>query len=134
MKLLSLSPHYKNAPIEGIRRIINEVTKTPYFIDKNQKIPSNCINWIRMGTTVATNALLERKGAKVAFLVTKGFKDLLVIGNQSRNKIFDLNIVKPGLLYQKVVEIDERVMIKKIYDNDNKVIKEKLEIVKNIDL
>ena len=64
-----------------------------------------------MGTTVATNALLERKGTKHAFLVTKGFRDLLKIGYQSRPRLFDLNIVKPEVLYADVREIDERVTI-----------------------
>lgn len=64
-----------------------------------------------MGTTVATNALLERKGERTAFLVTKGLKDLLHIGNQSRPKLFDLAINKPDVLYSKVVEISERVTL-----------------------
>lgn len=64
-----------------------------------------------MGTTVATNALLERKGDKIALVVTKGFKDCLEIGNQSRPKIFDLAIRRPEVLYQKVIEIDERVTL-----------------------
>lgn len=64
-----------------------------------------------MGTTVATNALLERKGEPSALLITRGFKDLLVIGNQSRPKIFDLSITKPDVLYQRVVEVDERYTI-----------------------
>jgi len=67
------------------------------------------IEWIRMGTTVATNALLERKGAKTTLVTTKGFRDLLQIGNQSRPKIFDLEISKLDLLYEEVVEVDERV-------------------------
>jgi len=69
------------------------------------------IEWIRMGTTVATNALLERKGAKTTLVTTKGFRDLLQIGNQSRPKIFDLEISKLDLLYEEVVEVDERVRI-----------------------
>jgi len=64
-----------------------------------------------MGTTVATNALLERKGEEIAMIVTKGFKDCLEIGNQSRPNIFDLAIRKPDVLYEKVVEIDERVTL-----------------------
>ena len=64
-----------------------------------------------MSTTVATNALLERKGSKHALLITKGFKDLLLIGNQSRPRIFDLNIRRPPPLYSTVVEIDERVTL-----------------------
>ena len=66
-----------------------------------------------MGTTVATNALLERKGARVGLLVTKGFRDLLQIGNQSRPRIFDLQIVKPENLYETVIEINERVILLK---------------------
>tara|TARA_B100001105_G_scaffold42254_1_gene30817 strand:- start:472 stop:2193 length:1722 start_codon:yes stop_codon:yes gene_type:complete len=64
-----------------------------------------------MGTTVATNALLERKGAKTVLVTTKGFRDLLQIGNQSRPKIFDLEIRKLDLLYEEVIEVDERVRI-----------------------
>lgn len=62
-----------------------------------------------MGTTVATNALLERKGERCALVTTKGFKDLLHIGNQSRPYIFDLEIQIPDVLYETVVEIDEQV-------------------------
>lgn len=68
-------------------------------------------DYIRLSTTVATNALLERKGHKHALLITKGFRDLLLIGNQSRPKIFDLNIRRPPPLYSKVVEVDERVTL-----------------------
>lgn len=64
-----------------------------------------------MGTTVATNALLERKGEPTALFITKGFKDLLYIGNQSRPKIFELNIEHPTLLYERVIEVDERVTL-----------------------
>lgn len=64
-----------------------------------------------MGTTVATNALLERKGERCALLITKGFGQLLEIGHQTRPKLFDLNIRKPDVLYAKSVEIDERVTV-----------------------
>lgn len=64
-----------------------------------------------MGTTVATNALLERRGDKVALLITQGFADALEIGLQSRPKLFDLNIVKADVLYEKVIEVKERVTI-----------------------
>ncbi len=64
-----------------------------------------------MGTTVATNALLERKGAKTALVITKGFRDLLHIGNQSRPNIFDLTMKRPERIFDAVVEIDERVRI-----------------------
>ena len=62
-----------------------------------------------MGTTVATNALLERKGDRVALLISEGLKDVLLIGNQSRPKIFDLEIKRPEALYEEVVEVRERV-------------------------
>lgn len=70
-----------------------------------------------MGTTVATNALLERKGDRVALLITKGFKDALKIGNQSRPRLFDLNIRRPDVLYEDVVEVDERVTIEDYQQN-----------------
>lgn len=63
-----------------------------------------------MGTTVATNALLERKGARSALIITKGFRDLLRIGNQARPKNFDLSAARPGVLSEDVVEVDERVI------------------------
>lgn len=69
------------------------------------------IDYVRLSTTVATNALLERKGKKHALVITKGFKDLLLIGNQSRPKIFDLNIRRPSPLYSTVLEVDERVTL-----------------------
>jgi len=69
------------------------------------------LDYIRLSTTVATNALLERKGRKHVLLITKGFKDLLLIGNQSRPRIFDLNIRRPPPLYSTVIEIDERVTL-----------------------
>lgn len=66
---------------------------------------------VRLSTTVATNALLERRGTDHALLITKGFKDLLSIGNQARPRIFDLHIKKPSTLYGDVVEVDERVTL-----------------------
>ena len=75
-----------------------------------------------MGTTVATNALLERKGAKTALLITKGFKDLLHIGNQARPNIFDLTMKRPEKIYNKVIEINERVRIIK-QDEDINLLK-----------
>ncbi|KAK9087993.1 hypothetical protein Syun_030387 [Stephania yunnanensis] len=62
-----------------------------------------------MGTTVATSALLERKGERIALCVTRGFRDLLQIGNQARPKIFDLTVAMPSNLYEEVIEADERV-------------------------
>lgn len=110
IKLLSEDPqNYKDAPLEGIRRLMEKFTKTE--IPRGQPLDTSKIESIRMGTTVATNALLERKGEKMALVVTKGFKDCLEIGNQSRPKIFDLAIKRPDVLYQTVVEIDERVTL-----------------------
>jgi 5-oxoprolinase (ATP-hydrolysing) len=107
VKLLSEDPqNYDDAPREGIRRILSETTGID--IPKNS-VPAEMVEWIRMGTTVATNALLERKGARCALLVTRGFRDILQIGNQDRPDIFDLEIKKPDLLYETVVEVDERV-------------------------
>src|SRR3546814_12439235 len=62
-----------------------------------------------MGTTVATNALLERKGERVLLVTTRGFRDALRIGYQARPRLFDLNILLPEMLYDRVVEVDERV-------------------------
>jgi len=110
VKLLSQDPNnYADAPIEGIRRILEQAMgKT---IPRNQPLNTSDLAdfSVRMGTTVATNALLERKGERVALLITKGFKDALIIGNQSRPKLFALNIERPGVLFEDVVEVDERV-------------------------
>ncbi|TMS37914.1 hypothetical protein L596_004750 [Steinernema carpocapsae] len=109
MKLLSEDPaNYPDAPTEAIRRVLSEALGD---IKRGSRIPTDHIDWIRMGTTVATNALLERKGERCALLITKGFKDLLYIGNQSRPKIFELDIKIPDTLYEEVVEIDERVLL-----------------------
>lgn len=108
MKLLSVDPsNYEDAPVEGIRRILEEFTGEK--IPRNSKVPTDKIEWIRMGTTVATNALLERKGERIALCVSKGFRDLLQIGNQARPNIFDLTVSKPSNLYEEVIEVDERV-------------------------
>ena len=79
------------------------VTIINKMIPKDSKIDTSDIEWIRMGTTVATNALLERKGERMALLVNKGLKDVIFIGNQTRPKIFDLNIVVPEILYEEVI-------------------------------
>ena len=92
-KLLSLSPAYADAAAEGIRRIVGD----------------DAVAAVRMGTTVATNALLERAGAPVCLAVTRGFADALRIGHQARPRLFDRHIVLPDPLYAAVVEIDERV-------------------------
>ncbi|KAF7373371.1 hypothetical protein MSAN_00546700 [Mycena sanguinolenta] len=110
VKLLSQDPaNYKDAPTEGIRRVLEIVTGTE--IPRGSVLETEKIDYIRLSTTVATNALLERKGHKHALLITRGFKDLLLIGNQSRPKIFDLNIRRPLPLYSAVVEVDERVTL-----------------------
>lgn len=108
LKLLSVDPaNYQDAPTEGIRRILELATGKLH--PRGQLLDLHHIESIRMGTTVATNALLERKGARSALLITKGFKDLLFIGNQSRPNIFDLTVTRPEVLYEQVVEVDERV-------------------------
>ncbi|KAK9402794.1 5-oxoprolinase [Crotalus adamanteus] len=110
MKLLSEDPaNYRDAPTEGIRRILEEECGVPF--PKDQPLDTRRIEWIRMGTTVATNALLERKGERFALLITKGFRDLLYIGNQARPSIFDLEVRMPEVLYEAVVEVDERLVL-----------------------
>ena len=110
IKLLSVDPqNYEDAPLEGIRRLLARFTGKN--IPRGEALDTSKIESIRMGTTVATNALLERKGEQIAMVVTKGFKDCLEIGNQSRPNIFDLAIRKPEVLYKRVVEIDERVTL-----------------------
>ncbi|KAI6144173.1 Hydantoinase/oxoprolinase-domain-containing protein [Pisolithus tinctorius] len=110
IKLLSQDPaNYQDAPTEGIRRVLEIVTGEK--IPRGTVLSTDKIDYIRLSTTVATNALLERKGHKHALLITKGFKDLLLIGNQSRPRIFDLNIKRPPPLYSEVVEVDERVTL-----------------------
>ncbi|KAK1311587.1 5-oxoprolinase [Acorus calamus] len=112
LKLLSVDPsNYSDAPVEGIRRILNDHSVATAPIGRSSKIPTSRIEWVRMGTTVATNALLERKGERVALCVTRGFRDLLQIGNQARPDIFDLTVSKPGNLYEEVIEADERVVL-----------------------
>ncbi len=101
-KLLSDNPeHYRDAAIEGIRRLLALEAEAP--------IPAERIEHVRMGTTVATNALLERRGERTALLITRGFRDALFIGHQARPDIFALDIRRPELLYETVVEVDERV-------------------------
>lgn len=83
MKLLSVNPgSYEDAPREAIRQLLEDITKEKYDIDK--PIKSDRIQSVRMGTTVATNALLERKGERTLLVTTQGLKDILLIGNQSR--------------------------------------------------
>ena len=101
-KLLSEnSDAYKDAAVAGIRRILD--------LKNEDKIPTDIISSVKMGTTVATNALLERKGDRTLLLITKGFGDLLRIGYQNRPLLFDLSIKLPELLYERVVEVSERL-------------------------
>ena len=102
LKLLSENPkQYSDAALEGIRRILD--------IAPNELIPFNLIGHVKMGTTIATNALLERKGERVALVITKGFADALRIGYQNRPHLFDRNIQLPEMCYEAVVEARERV-------------------------
>ncbi|WP_019233859.1 hydantoinase/oxoprolinase N-terminal domain-containing protein [Legionella anisa] len=98
-KLLSENPErYPDAAIQGIQDIL-----------KCTSIPADDIAFIKMGTTVATNTLLERKGAKVLLAITQGYADALRIGYQNRPELFALNIRLPSLLYNDVIEIKERI-------------------------
>ncbi|KAL0264261.1 hypothetical protein SLS55_000208 [Diplodia seriata] len=109
-KLLSVDPaSYPDAPTEGIRRVLEQITGQS--IPKGQPIDGSLIESVRVGTTVATNALLERKGERFALLTTEGFRDICRIGDQTRPDLFDLNIRKPGVLYSQVVEVAERVTV-----------------------
>jgi 5-oxoprolinase (ATP-hydrolysing) len=143
-KLLSEDPqHYADAPTEGIRRLLQQHDNES-GIDYNRGRPVNTSNIgsIRMGTTVATNALLERQGARMALITTKGFKDLLEIGNQARPDIFDLSCKTPSLLYERVVEVDERVLLESFcseqmsskHTSETGITKEKILIEKKPDL
>uniref|UniRef100_F6XQF8 5-oxoprolinase, ATP-hydrolysing n=1 Tax=Macaca mulatta TaxID=9544 RepID=F6XQF8_MACMU len=110
LKLLSEDPaNYADAPTEGIRRILEQ--EAGMLLPRDRPLDSSHIASIRMGTTVATNALLERKGERVALLVTRGFRDLLHIGTQARGDLFDLTVPMPEVLYEEVLEVDERVVL-----------------------
>jgi 5-oxoprolinase (ATP-hydrolysing) len=101
-KLLSENPEqYRDAAIAGIRHLLDVPSGAPLPVEK--------IAAVKMGTTVATNALLERKGEKTLLAITRGFRDQLRIGYQNRPRIFDREIILPELLYREVIEIDERV-------------------------
>lgn len=100
-KLLSDNPEqYRDAALAGIRELLG-ICEGP--------IPTEKIDEVKMGTTVATNALLERLGSETLFVTTKGFGDALVIGDQTRPHLFTQRIVRPEPLYQEVVEVNERV-------------------------
>src|SRR5438128_7442710 len=101
-KLLSENPErYRDAAVQGIRELLG--------LDVRAPIPPAAIDAVKMGTTVATNALLERKGERTVLAITRGFGDALRIAYQNRPKLFVRHIVLPTLLYERVVEIDERI-------------------------
>ena len=101
-KLLSENPgHYDDAALAGIRDLLDVARDAP--------IPAQRIAAVKMGTTIATNALLERKGEPTALFITRGFRDALRIGYQNRPRIFERHIVLPEMLYSAVHEIDERL-------------------------
>uniref|UniRef100_A0A671NGL1 5-oxoprolinase-like n=1 Tax=Sinocyclocheilus anshuiensis TaxID=1608454 RepID=A0A671NGL1_9TELE len=111
LKLLSYDPqNYRDAPTEGIRRVLEQETGQSF--PRDQALDTSQIDWIRMGTTVATNALLERQGERTALLVTRGFRDLLHIGTQARPNLFDLEVCMPEVLYEEVIEVEERVILR----------------------
>ena len=101
-KLLSENPErYRDAALAGIRHLLE--------IPDGAPIPGSEIDAVKMGTTVATNALLERKGDPTVLFITRGFRDALRIAYQNRPRLFDRHIVLPEMLYGKVVEVDERI-------------------------
>src|SRR5215475_5643113 len=101
-KLLSENPEaYRDAAVQGIRELLG--------VERGEPIPDGAIGAVKMGTTVATNALLERKGERTLLIITKGFRDALRIGYQARPKIFARHIIKPEMVYERSLEVDERV-------------------------
>src|SRR5580700_5078216 len=99
-KLLSVSPAYRDAAVAGVRELLGLAPGEP--------VPADRIGVVRLGTTVATNALLERKGERCVLVITAGFGDALRIGYQNRPRIFDRHIVLAGQLYERVIEVPER--------------------------
>jgi 5-oxoprolinase (ATP-hydrolysing) len=100
-KLLSENPdRYRDAPLQGIREVMG--------IPEGVPLPADQIMAVKMGTTVATNALLERKGDRTVLLITQGFRDALRIGYQNRPNIFARQIILPEMLYEQVIEVEER--------------------------
>ncbi len=101
-KLLSENPEqYRDAAVAGIRHLLG--------VAAGEALPAASVDAVKMGTTVATNALLERKGEPTALAITRGFRDALRIAYQNRPRLFDRHIVLPELLYAQVIEIDERM-------------------------
>src|SRR5947207_7140828 len=101
LKLLSEDDRYDDAALEGIRRCLG--------LQSGDPIPPDRVAELRVGTTVATNTLLERRGERVLLVTTRGFRDQLRIGYQNRPKLFSLKIEQPPPLYEHVIEADERV-------------------------
>src|SRR5438045_1882869 len=101
LKLLSENERYDDAALEGIRRCLD--------LPGGTDIPAELVAELRVGTTVATNALLERSGGPVLLVTTRGFRDQLRIGYQNRPKLFALKIERPPSLYADVIEADERI-------------------------
>ena len=102
LKLLSENPeHYRDAAVEGIRRLLG--------LKPGEAITAALVDCVKMGTTVATNALLERRGDRTLLVTTRGFRDALRIATQARPKLFERHIQLPELLYERVIEADERV-------------------------
>ena len=102
LKLLSENAaQYDDAALAAIRTLMETSPTDPIDSDK--------ISSVKMGTTVATNALLERKGDRTLLIITKGFKDALRIGYQARPRLFDLNVILPEQLYEKTIEVNERI-------------------------
>src|ERR1700726_3777875 len=102
LKLLSEnSTQYADAAVEGIRRLLG--------LSPGEPITPRHVACVKMGTTVATNALLERKGERTLLVITRGFRDALRIATQARPRLFDRRIVLPELLYERVIEAAERV-------------------------
>lgn len=119
IKLLSVDPqNYSDSNLEGIRRLLEKLTGEKQ--DRGSSLDTSRVAYLRLGTTVATNALLERKGSRCALVTTKGFRDILNIGNQSRPKIFDLSCAKSDTLFETVVEVDERVTLEDYTEDANK--------------
>lgn len=106
-KLLSTDtadpPRYPDAAVAGIRQLLGVAAQDP--------LPVEGIDAVKMGTTVATNALLERRGEPTVLVITRGFADTLRIGQQNRPRLFDRQIVLPTMLYERVIEVDERVTV-----------------------
>ncbi len=101
-KLLSENPEqYRDAAVAGIKRLLN--------VAPGAKVPVEQIECVKMGTTVATNALLERKGERTVLVTTRGFRDALRIAYQNRPRLFDRHVLLPEMLYEGVVEVDERL-------------------------